>query len=81
MNPLMWLNAWPIGSGIIRRYGLIGGSVSLWGWPLRSPMFKIYTVSFCYFWIKDVELSAPSPVPCQAALGHVPCHDNNGLNL
>ena len=26
---LMCLNAWPIGSDTIRRYGLVGGSVSL----------------------------------------------------
>jgi hypothetical protein len=25
---------WPLGSGTIRRCGLVGGSVSLWGWPL-----------------------------------------------
>ena len=27
----MCLNAWPTGSGTIRRCGLAGGSVSLWG--------------------------------------------------
>lgn len=27
---LMCLNAWPIGNGTIRRYGLIGGSMPLW---------------------------------------------------
>jgi hypothetical protein len=37
---LMCLNAWPIGSGTIRRYGLVGGSVSLWGRALRSNMPK-----------------------------------------
>ena len=25
------LDAWPIASGTIRKYGLVGGSVSLWG--------------------------------------------------
>ena len=28
---LMCLNAWPIGSGTVRRCGLAGGSVPLWG--------------------------------------------------
>ena len=28
---IMCLNAWSIGSGTIRRCGLVGGSVSLWG--------------------------------------------------
>jgi hypothetical protein len=32
----MCLNAWPMGSGTIRRCGLFGGSVSLLRWPLRS---------------------------------------------
>ena len=32
---LMCLNAWPIGSGTIRRCGLVGVGVSLWVWALR----------------------------------------------
>jgi hypothetical protein len=37
---LMYLNACPIGSGTIRRCGLVEGSVSLWRWTLRSQMLK-----------------------------------------
>jgi len=29
----------------------------------------------------DIELSTPSPAPCLPERHHVPCHDNNGLNL
>ena len=32
------VNTWAIRSSIIKRYGLVGGSVSLWGWALRSAM-------------------------------------------
>ena len=44
-------SAWTIGRGDIRRYGLIGVDVLLWGWTLRCPMFKLtsvwQTVPFC----------------------------------
>jgi hypothetical protein len=30
-HSLMCLNAWPKGSGSIRRCGLVGGGVSMWG--------------------------------------------------
>jgi hypothetical protein len=33
---LTCLNAQPMGSGIIRRYGLVGGSMSLWEWAFIS---------------------------------------------
>jgi len=32
------------GHGTIRRYSLVGESVSLWGWALKSPMLKLYPV-------------------------------------
>ena len=38
------LNAWTIGSGSIRRCGLLGVGVSLWGWALRSPKLKLQPV-------------------------------------
>jgi hypothetical protein len=40
-HSLMCLNAWPIRSGTVRRCGLVGGSVSLWGQASRSPMHKL----------------------------------------
>ena len=39
---LMCLNAGPIGSGTIRKCGLIGRRVSLWNWALRSHMLKLH---------------------------------------
>ena len=43
-------NAWPTGSGTIRKSDLVRGSVSLWGWALKFPMLKLHlvwnTVSF-----------------------------------
>ena len=45
-----------IGSGIIRKCGLIGESVSLQGWALRSSMLKLHLrchiVSSLFLWIK-----------------------------
>jgi len=81
----MCLNAWPTGNGTIRRHGLVGGSVSLWGWALSSSMLKL-----CSAWgfslvlaaeDQDVELLAPSPAPCQPGCFYDSCHDDNGLNL
>ena len=34
----------PKGSGTIRRRGLVGISVSLWGWALRSLLLKLPSV-------------------------------------
>jgi hypothetical protein len=31
--------AWPMGSDTIRRCGLVGGSVSLWGWALEVSSY------------------------------------------
>jgi len=31
----VWWFECPIGSGTVRRRGLVGGSVSLWGWALE----------------------------------------------
>ena len=36
-NRVWWFEyAWPMGSSTIRRYGLVGGSVSLRGWAVKS---------------------------------------------
>jgi hypothetical protein len=51
------------GSGTIRKYGLVGGSVSLWAWAL--------TVVFCLPLDEDVERSAP-PAPCLPGCCHAP---------
>ena len=32
---VVWKKVAPKGSGTVRRYGLVGGSVSLWRWALR----------------------------------------------
>ena len=81
---LTCLNARPIGSGTIRRCGLVGGSVSLWGRALRYPMLKLHPEWNSFLLMpadQDVELSAPSPAPCLPAHCHASCHDDNGLNL
>jgi hypothetical protein len=77
MVPIDWsFNAWPMGSGIIRRCGFVGGSMSLWGPALKSPMHKLHpvwnTVSFMLPADQDVELSAPFVPLCLFA--H--CHDS-----
>ena len=48
---LLCLNAWLVGSCTTRRYSLVGVGVALleevrhyWGWALRSPMLKLYSV-------------------------------------
>lgn len=70
----------PEGSGTIRRYSLVGGSVSLWGQALRSLFFKLHydshLTSCC---LQDVAVSAPAP--CLPVCYHAPHHDEKGLNL
>jgi hypothetical protein len=63
---LMCLNAWPIVSGTVRRCGLFGGSVSLWGQNFRSPMLTLGLMGQLFLLPEDpdVELSAPSSAPC-----------------
>jgi hypothetical protein len=72
-----------MGSGTVRRCGLVGGSVPLCRWALRSPSAQsLPSEAKLLSWLpvedsvpsdQDVELSAPC-LP-----GH--CHDNNGLYL
>ena len=57
----------PIGSGTIRGCGLVGGGVSLWRRALRASMLKLHLV---LPEDQDVELSAPTSVPC--LLAHCP---------
>jgi len=40
----MWWFDWPMGSGTIRRCGLVGGSMLLCMWPLRDPRLKLLPV-------------------------------------
>ena len=42
-----------IGGSTIRKYGLIGESMSFWGQALRSPMLKLCLGQFtsCCLWI------------------------------
>jgi hypothetical protein len=47
---LLYLDAWPIGSGTIRRCGLVGVGVTLFdevchcGWTMRFQMLKLGTM-------------------------------------
>lgn len=77
----MCLNAWPIGSGTIRRCGPVGVGVALlkevcyWGQALRFQMLKPGPVLLSVFLLPldiDGEMSAPSPAPCLLAHLHVP---------
>lgn len=43
---LSWWTAW------VRRCDLVGGSVSLWGWALRSPMLML-----CPVWKESLSLA------------------------
>ncbi|CAO2603266.1 hypothetical protein LEMLEM_LOCUS11597 [Lemmus lemmus] len=64
-------------SGTVRRPCFsrsFGGNVSLWKWALRSHIcsryFPVSQTTFCC--LKDVGLSASSPVPCLPILHYVP---------
>jgi hypothetical protein len=78
------LNAYPIGSGTIRKCGLVGGSMSLWGRALRSDTQATPSVVNSLFLMpsdEDVEFSAPSPALSLPPCHHVSCHNDDGLNL
>jgi hypothetical protein len=93
LHRLMCLNAWPMGSGTIRRCGLIGGGVALLAKyvTVRQGFEVIYMLKLWPVWITvvsswlpsehDVGLSALSPVPCLPGWWHASHHDGNGLNL
>jgi hypothetical protein len=66
------INAWSIGSDTIRKYDLVGGSVSL----LASPMLKLCPVWHIISLVpadQDVELSTPSLAPCLPKCHHFSC--------
>ena len=86
----MCLNAWPMGSGTIRRCDLgvgwlcwrkciilgVGFEVSYAQAPGRvAHSLLLLPVD------QNVELSAPSLVPCLPGCCHASHHDDNGLNL
>lgn len=63
--------------------GLIGGSVSMWGWGgLLGVLCVSYAQhgSFLLPVNQDIKLSA-SPVPCLPVGCLTSCRDSNGLNL
>ena len=85
-------NAWPIGSGTIRRCGVIGVNMTLlkkkFTRGLGVEVFNVQArpsaaVTFCWLHVDHVELSAPSLASCLPACHHVSCHDDNdnGRNL
>jgi hypothetical protein len=85
----MCLNAWPIGSGTIRGFGLVAVCVALLeemchcgvGFEVldaqASPSVSVSSDALDL----HVELSAPSPAPRLPACHHVPHRDDKGLNL
>jgi len=71
---LVCLNAWPLESGTIRRYGLVGGSVSPRSGLEVSNAQALPSVAHSLLQLpsdQDVELSAP-PAPCLPAHCHAP---------
>jgi hypothetical protein len=88
---LWWFEyAWPMGSGTLRRCGLVGVGLALleeeswWGWALRSyaqaqPSVKREPPSWLPSY-QDVELLAP-PAPCLPVCCHASHYYDNGLNL
>jgi hypothetical protein len=87
----MGLNAWPTGSGTIRRCGFVGVGVALLEEVCHCGMgFEVSyaqaILSVVYSLLllpsdQDVDLSAPSPAPCLPTCCHASHPDNNGLNL
>lgn len=82
------LNAGPIGSGTIRRYGLIGGSVSHCTQALQSHFFKLPQATpvgdsslpvTCGPRCKKPQLALQDPICLHAVM--LPVHDDNGLSL
>jgi hypothetical protein len=71
---LWWLKyAWPMGSGIIRRCGLVGGSVSLCRQALKSPpMLRLHQVQMRPSSWVPVYQDVKPPVPCLPAQCHAP---------
>ena len=72
-----------MGSGTLRRHGLVGGGVSLCRKALRAASAQAAATEeeLLSFWLpsdQHVELSAPSPASLAA---YVSCHGDNGLNL
>ena len=80
----MCFNAWSTVNEIIRRHGLVGGSVLLWG--VRFEVSYVLKPSVVHNLLllsvdQDVELSAPSLALCLSACCHASYHDGKGLNL
>lgn len=70
-----------LGQGVALLGGLVGGSVSLWGWALGDLPPRCLEDSFCLPAEQDVELLAPSLAQCLPTCGHASYYDDNGLNL
>jgi len=69
------------GSGMIRRCGLVGGSVSLWEMFLETLLLAAWGCSVCSWLLsgEDVDLSSSCTMPAWM----LPCSrlDDDGLNL
>ena len=87
LHRLIYLSAWPIGSGTTRRCGSVGVGVALLEevchcgggpWGLLCSSYTQCGSPLLLPSHQDIELSAPSPVPCLPVLCHVSHHDNSG---
>jgi hypothetical protein len=82
----------PMGSGTIRKCGLVGIGVALleevchcvgrfWGLLVLKLHPEQKAVPSWLPLDQFIELSAPFPAPCLPSWCPASCHDNNGLNL
>jgi hypothetical protein len=73
----------PTRSGTLRRFGFVGGNISL-GLGLRFQKLKQSSGVHCLFLLPvdlDIELSALSPAPSFPECLQAFRHDDNGLDL
>ena len=71
-----------LGSGTIRKCGLVGENVSLEvGFQVSNAQARPSVFLFLLPDHLDVELSATSPAPCLPVGCHTSPHNNDGLNL
>ena len=91
---LWWFECvWPTRSGTIRMRGLVGGSVSLCRWALRTPMLRLRPVwndsllavcrrvSSWLPWDQEVVVVLAPPTSCLSACCNISCHADSGLSL
>ena len=79
------MNDWPTEIGIVKRYGIVGRSVSLWGQALKFPVVKHSVTHSHLLFPTHLDLSDErifSLISNNLLAGcQVSHHDDNELNL